>query len=174
MPSRSAQNGGPSQQFPSERGPSMNDNSRYSHQQRAPLCILLYGSACLLFILGLVLRHDPVISWTFPLTGAFVLLLAGSFHYLRVEDEGDELLIRFGPIPLFQTRLKYADIESAEVGRTLVLDGWGIHLSPRGGWVWNLWGRDCVVFRKSDGEVLRVGTDQPHELATFVNSRLHA
>jgi hypothetical protein len=37
------------------------------------------------------------------------------------------------------------DIGSVEIGRTLHLDGWGIHMSVRGGWVWNLWGRDCVV-----------------------------
>jgi hypothetical protein len=31
-----------------------------------------------------------------------------------------------------------------EIGRTLTLDGWGMHDSIRGGWVWNHLGRDCV------------------------------
>jgi hypothetical protein len=50
------------------------------------------------------------------------------------------LVIRFGPIPLFRRTVRYADIQKVEVGRTLILDGWGIHFSIRGGWVWNLWG----------------------------------
>ena len=30
----------------------------------------------------------------------------------------------------------YDEIESVGVDRTLILDGWAIHRSVRGGWVW--------------------------------------
>lgn len=69
------------------------------------------------------------------------------------------LAIRFGLVPFFRRTIRYADIESVEVGRTTILDGWGIHSSVRGGWVWNLWARDCVVVHFNNGGTLRIGTD---------------
>ena len=36
-----------------------------------------------------------------------------------------------------------------------MLDGWGIHLSPSGGWTWNLWGFDCVDVTYKKGRKLR-------------------
>ena len=87
-------------------------------------------------------------------------------------DLGEVLAICFGPVPLFRRTVQYADIESVDVGRTLLLDGWGIHLSIRGGWVWNPWGRDCLVVRFKNGGTLRIGTDDAEELARFLNGRI--
>jgi hypothetical protein len=72
---------------------------------------------------------------------------------------------------LFRRTVRYADIESVEVGRTLILEGWGIHYSIRGGWVWNLWGRDCVVVHLKKG-MLRIGTDDAENLAGFLRSKV--
>jgi hypothetical protein len=95
-----------------------------------------------------------------------------AFHHLTVADQGDRLAIRFGPVPLFGRTVCYADIEKVEVGRTLILDGWGIHYSIRGGWVWNLWGRDRVVVHFKNGGTLRVGTDDAENLARFLNGKV--
>ena len=100
-----------------------------------------------------------------------MLVLAASFHHLTVEDEVDRLSISFGPIQLFHRSIRYEDIVSVELGRTTILDGWGIHMSPRGGCVWNLWGRDCVVLRLRKG-TLRVGSDDAVQLVDFLNARL--
>jgi hypothetical protein len=43
-----------------------------------------------------------------------------------------------------------------------------IHYSIRGGLVWNLWGRDCVVVHFKNGGVLRIGTDDAENLADFL------
>jgi hypothetical protein len=57
--------------------------------------------------------------------------------------------------------------------------GAGIGLRPsrdaegtkrRGGWVWNIWGYDCVVIRMKRG-TLRVGTDDADGLVEFLRSR---
>jgi len=135
------------------------------------LCFLLYGIALLFLVVGWLLRDEPVVQRVLPIAGALVLILAASFHHLTVEDEGDRLSISFGPIPLFRKAVAYNDITSVEVGRTTLLDGWGIHMSSRGGWVWNLWGRDCVVLHLQKG-VLRVGTDDAPKLVEFVRTRL--
>jgi hypothetical protein len=104
--------------------------------------------------------------------GLLIAMLTPAFHLLTVVDEGERLAIRFGPIPLFRKTVRYAEIEKVEVGRTLILDGWGIHLSIRGGWVWNLWGRDCVVVHFRQGSVLRIGTDDAANLAGFLEGKI--
>lgn len=144
----------------------------YRHVQRAPLCLLLYGIAVVLFGVGWFLRDMPPIHILYPPLGVLLLILAASFHHLTVEEQGERLTISFGPIPLFRRSLKYDDIESAVVGRTTILEGWGIHLSLRGGWVWNLWGRDCIVIRLQNGGTLRIGTNDAENLVEFLQHRI--
>ena len=130
----------------------------YSHLQKAPLCLLVYALSAVFFALGYFVQDAPPIPWLFPPIGLLMLVVAASFHHLSVFGRGEILAIHFGPIPLFRKTVPYADIVKVEVGRTLLLDGWGIHISIRGGWVWNLWGRDCVVVHLKKG-TLRTGTD---------------
>jgi len=142
----------------------------YSHTQRAPLCLILYGCALACIALGWMVG-EAMGLYVAGGVGLLLALLAPCFHHLTVQDLGDVLGIRFGPIPLFRRTVRYADIKTVEVGRTLILDGWGIHMSIRGGWVWNLWGRDCVVVHLKKG-VLRIGTDDAANLAAFLATRI--
>src|ERR1051325_2507893 len=113
----------------------MNAASTYRHTQRAPLCWFLYALA------GVILAAD-YLAWNTPavygltIGGVVTSVLAPTFHWLKVEDAGDRLLIAFGPLPLARRSVRYEDIVGVEVGRTTVMEGWGIHNSPRGGWVW--------------------------------------
>jgi len=108
---------------------------------------------------------------TFLVTGLLLLLLGASIGRLTVEDDEDQLVVRFGPIPLFRRRIFYDDILEIETGRTTFLEGWGIHWSPWGGWVWNIWGYNCVVLRLKRG-TLKIGTDDPDGLAEVVKTRM--
>ena len=144
----------------------------YSHTQKAPLCLILYASALVCFVLVWLIGETPGM-YIGGGVGLLIALLAPAFHHLTVEDQGDVLAIRFGPVPLFRRTVRYAEIEKVEVGRTLLLDGWGIHYSVRGGWVWNLWGRDCVVLHLKKG-TLRIGTDDAGNLAGFVEGKIGA
>jgi hypothetical protein len=72
---------------------------------------------------------------------------------------------------MFGMTVRYSEIVKVEVGRTLILDGWGIHMSIRGGWVWNLWGRDCVVVQLKKG-TLRIGTDDAANLEVFLQGKV--
>jgi hypothetical protein len=135
------------------------------------MCLLIYAIGVMFLVLGWLLRNEPVVQWVFPIVGPVMLILAASFHHLTVEDEGDCLSISFGPIQLFRRAVRYEDIVSVETGRTTILDGWGIHMSLRGGWVWNIWGRDCVVLQLHKG-ILRVGTDDAEKLARFVENKI--
>lgn len=146
-------------------------DTNYSHTQRAPLCLLLYANALLLFVISLSLQNQWLGQWFLPMIGGIVLLLAASFHYLKVEDEGEALSVRFGPLPLFRRTVPYRDIQSVEVVRSSLMDGWGIHWSSKGGWIWNLWGRDCVMLQLDRG-VLIIGTDRPQELHAFLEQQV--
>jgi hypothetical protein len=143
----------------------------YTHTQKAPLCLILYGSALACFVLGWVVGSAPG-RYIAAAVGLLIALLTPAFHHLTVADQGDRLTIRFGPVPLFGRTVRYAGIASVEVGRTLILDGWGIHYSSRGGWVWNLWGRDCVVVHLKNGGVLRIGTDDAENLARCLEGKV--
>jgi hypothetical protein len=145
--------------------------SGYSHKQRAPLCLILYGFGISAITLAVLIGDylGIVIAGSVSLV---LLLLAPCFHYLAVENQGDVLAVRFGPVPLFRRTVQYADIGSVEIGRTLLLDGWGIHLSIRGGWVWNLWGRTCLVIHFTDDGTLRIGTDDAENLACFLEGKV--
>ena len=146
---------------------------RYSHKQKAPLCLLIYALAVLFVALGWFIQDVPPIRWMFLPIGLLMFVLAASIHYLLVVDQGDELAIRFGPIPLLRKTVPYSEIKSVETGRTLLLDGWGIHMTIRGGWVWNLWGRDCVVVHLKKG-TFRIGTDDAENLAGFLRQRIES
>lgn len=143
----------------------------YQHRQRSPICLLLY--VMLAYFLGItwLLRNEMIVQWLFPVMSVFMLALASAFHYLEVSDQGEMLRIRFGPLPLFKRQVDYEDVESVTVTRTTVLDGWGIHYSMRGGWVWNIWGRDCVEIEFRNGRRLWIGSDEAQKLADWLEER---
>lgn len=154
------------------RGGRITPMNTYCHAQRAPLCFLLYAIAIVLFVVAWFFRTVPPFPYLYPPLGVLMLVLAASFHHLTVKDQGERLSITFGPIALFRRSVKYEDVADAEIGRTTILDGWGIHKSLRGGWVWNLWGRDCVAIRFKNGGILRVGTDDVDNLARFIAQKI--
>jgi hypothetical protein len=142
----------------------------YDHVQRAPLCLLPYGSA--LGCLGLGAAAGQSAALVMSAAMALVRALLGSMcHYLAISDRGEALEICFGPLRLLRRTRRYEEITHVEPGRTLIIDGWGVHRSIRGGWVWNLWGRDCVAVTTRRG-MLRIGTDAPQELAAFLATRM--
>lgn len=149
----------------------MSDKTSYRHVQFAELCLLLYLLAVIFLVLGLVLKNEPPILWLFLPIGLLMLLLAASFHQLTVEGQTDQLCVRYGPIPLFRRTIRYEHIDSAEIGRITIQDGWGIRTSLPGGWVWNLWGRDCVVLQLKNG-VLRIESDDAQNLADFLKQKI--
>lgn len=144
---------------------------RYEHVQSAPLHLLLWVSAAGTATAAAT-ANDPVGRLVLVVGSLLTAVLAASFGRLTVRDEGERLAIRFGPLPLFRRFVPFGEIESAQTGRTTLLEGWGIHLSPGGGWVWNLWGRDCVDLQLTGGRRLRVGTDDPEGLLRGVRSRI--
>jgi hypothetical protein len=152
---------------------SASDAPGYSHTQHAPLGLMLYGLAGVLLLSAWFIREPQPAFVALGVGGIVTAVVATAVHYLTVVDLGDALAVRFGPLPLPMLRMTipYDDIVKVEIGRTLILDGWGIHYSVRGGWVWNIWGRDCVVVQRRNG-LLRIGTDDAANLARFLEGKI--
>jgi len=149
---------------------------QYDHTQKSPLYLIIFVMGILQFIAATT--FFPWSNSIFPgiimgFSGIFVIFLAFGFQHLKVVDQGDYLTIRFGklPLPFCSRKLIYKNIIKVEIGRTHLLDGWGIHYSIRGGWVWNIWGRDCVVVY-CEKEILRIGTEDPASLCTFLETKI--
>ena len=143
----------------------------YEHTQRAPLYLLLHAIG-VATVVGAWQIEDPAVSTPVAIFSGFFFLLGLSFRQLSCRDEGDYLRISFGPLPLFRRKLLYSKLEKVGPSRSSWKDGWGIHLSSRGGWVWNIWGYDCVDIASTGGKKLRLGTDDLEGLAAFLQSKL--
>lgn len=150
----------------------MNPKSEYHHTQSAPLSVLLVLVSVAVAGLAWVLRDLPQALLISGFVSCLLLFVAGCFHRLTVNGEASVLQLRFGPIPLFQKQIPYASMKSVEASRSSFIDGWGIHFVPGRGWTYNLWGRDCVLIRRQDNSLLRVGTDDVDGLLTFLRSQV--
>jgi len=148
----------------------MSATHTYRHTQRGPWWLLLLGIAAACLVLSWISRNQTVLVWVVSSVGVLMLLFSAAFRELTVEDEGDQLSVAFGPLRLFRRTVSYSHITEIEQDQTILLEGWGIHLSPRGGWVWNIWGRDCVRIHFGDS-TLRIGTDDPEGLVSFLRSK---
>ena len=139
----------------------------YRHTQWAPWHLMLDAIGVALLVAAWLSSEPPFARWVFVGLATLFLLLGASFRHLVVEDRGEHLDIHFGPLPLFRRRIRCEAVRDVAVDRTTLLESWGIHMSPRGGWVWNIWGRDCVVIHLERG-TLRLGTDDAANLEAFL------
>lgn len=144
----------------------------YRHTQYGYLHYIFYAVLFACLPLFWPVRHDPQAMLGMTLVGAVFLAIAWTFSWLRIEDGGDRLRLRYGPLPLFWKSFRYADMAQAEPGRITFSDGWGIHWTPGRGWTYNLWGFGCVVVHLRNGRTVRIGTDEPGELAEFLETKI--
>jgi len=142
----------------------------YDHTQRGHLHLVLYAAAAAEILLSWLVRDNLPAAMIVLAVAALFVVLAEMFRTLTVRDEGEHMAIRYGPIPLFRTRLRYADVTHVEPGRSTLLDGWGIHYFPGRGWTYNLWGFDCVTL-KLGRKTIRIGTDDMENLAAFLRTK---
>ncbi len=122
--------------------------------------------------LGVWLLHRHLTVLNLVLATAAIFAVCGlMFGSLTIRDEGERLALRFGPLPILRKRIRYADITGVEIGRTKIIDGWGIHYTPGRGWTYNLWGFGCVKLTLGR-KVIRVGSDDVDDLARFLRDKL--
>ena len=143
---------------------------RYQHTQRGPwhYVVVILGLAML--VAAWFVRGDPLGVTILTGLGLLMFPTAAAFAQLTVEDEGDELAVRFGPLPLFGKRIPYHRITDVAADRSSLIDGWGLHFIPGRGWTYNVWGFDCVRLCV-EGKQIRVGTDDRENLLALLRSK---
>lgn len=144
----------------------------YHHQQQIPGWVYFAGVAGLLPFFALAIAGMEQLWLVSIPVAAIVLAVLNVFGRLTVEVEHSHLRASFGwgwP----SKRLDFSTASAARIVRNRWWYGFGIRLIPHG-WMWNVWGLDAVEFDLDTGKVLRIGTDQPHELLAAVTRTVPA
>jgi hypothetical protein len=144
---------------------------KYQHTQTAPLHFLLLAFSVWVGFVAWSLRSEPPLAVAIAGVAVLVGIVAMSFRRLTVEDQGEFLRIRFGPIPLFGTRVAYSSMTAVTLTKSSWIDGWGIHYLPWRGWTFNLWGFNCVVVHCGK-RVIRIGSNDAANLANFLTTKI--
>jgi len=119
---------------------------------------------CLLLVGGALLAHAPKAPLLAVLS--ILILTAGVFASLTVELRGAVLIFWFGP-GLLRKRVQVATIHSCRVVSNPWWYGWEIRWTPRG-WLYNVSGLRAVELSLTNGQRLRIGTDQPEQLCQAI------
>ena len=143
----------------------------YEHKQTAPTHLVFLPFFVIFAIVAWQNGGDAALLFVCLVAMLVFAVVSSSFAYLVVKDDGDQLTLHYGPLPLFRKRTRYRDIESVEPGRSRFIDGWGIHYVPGRGWTYNLWGFDCVELRVK-GRRMRIGSDDVSNLVAFLRAKL--
>jgi hypothetical protein len=141
--------------------------SRYDHTQRGPWFFVIQLVVVICFVPTII--DEGLGPWNYLFYGlcAFMELIAFGLLHLNVQDDDDRLEARFGPVrlPFFRTSIRYDEITSFEASRSNLKDQWGIHWTAKHGWIYNIWGYDCVKIMRGE-KAVRIGTnDLPGLLA---------
>jgi hypothetical protein len=143
----------------------------YDHTQKAPLYWILLGTAVFSAAIAYSISDQMPAFWIATGVAVLIGVSACCFVNLTVRGEGDHLSIRFGPLPVFGTMIRYSDIHKVEAARTSLVDGWGVHWVPGRGWTYNIWGFGCVKIEMGK-KVIRIGTDDIDGLLSFLKTKV--
>ena len=107
-----------------------------------------------------------------PMLAASVLLAACAFTFdsLTVKVSPTYISLKFG-IGIIRKRFAIVDVQNAAIVRNRWYYGWGIRLTPHG-WLYNISGLDAVEIQLRNGRKYRIGTAEPIELLSAIESAI--
>ena len=147
--------------------------SEYVHTQSGTLQrAILAGFAVICGGSGVKSALKSNIRGALPMLGTSALLVVCAilFDSLTVKVSRTYISLKFG-IGLIRKRFALVDVQNATIVRNLWYYGWGIRLTPHG-WLYNVSGLDAVEIQLKNGRKCRIGTDEPLELLSAVESSL--
>jgi hypothetical protein len=92
------------------------------------------------------------------------------FATLCVEVDAREVRVRFG-VGLIRKTVPIADIVRADIVRTRIGWGWGLHWTPAG-WLYNVSGRDAVRLELRRERAIMIGSDEADRLKAAIDARV--
>jgi hypothetical protein len=121
-----------------------------------------------LAIIALILAAwstDPRLAMALPAAVVIVpvLLLGATFTRLTIRVDADAVRWHFGwSFP--SGSIAMGEIARAQITRTNLFEGWGVHWTIWHGWLWNAGGFAAVEIVKTSGGGVTLGTDDPQGL----------
>ncbi|RKY85416.1 hypothetical protein DRQ09_07330 [candidate division KSB1 bacterium] len=147
-----------------------NDESQYSSVQIGWLSIIILGVAIVsIIIIMLTLPYDPVAFIIMFVVLAILVICLIIFSFMSVICDRAYLKIRIGYIISKSFPIK--DVESCKVVRIPWYYGWGIRIVP-GGWLYRVSGFYAIEINMKNGKRYLIGTNEPQNLAEFINKLL--
>ena len=141
----------------------------YHHTQSGTLMLVTLSlSALVVGLVGILAVRSERWAWLPFVVCALLFACAWIFSSLTVDVSGSEVRWYFGP-GLWDYRIALSDIENVRIVRNYWLNGFGIRMRP--GWrLYNVSGLDAVELHLKNGDIRRIGTDDPEGLAAALKS----
>ncbi len=134
----------------------------YEHAQSATWMYVIPGIITAVAFWGLF--QGEAMPAGFLLAIALLIVFATvdfSALTIRVDDSGVHWRFALGwP----SGSLGFEEVQTWQITRTNLLEGWGIHWTIWHGWLWNVWGFQAVEITKPSGARVTLGTDDPQGL----------
>ena len=143
----------------------------YNHTQPGRWHYVLFALTLATCVGAFLAQSKPPLTIILMVSAAVFALCGLAFGSLTIRDEGEYLALRFGPLPVLRKTIRYADITAVEIGRSSIIDGWGLHYMPFRGWTYNIWGFACVKLTLGRN-IVRMGTDDADELAKVIREKM--
>ncbi|MEC8782068.1 MAG: hypothetical protein VXY07_04525 [Planctomycetota bacterium] len=155
--------------------PTLDALPTYQHTQRGPWSFVLLAVVASNLTLAVRLwGNEPAwASWLFLSVALLMTFMTFCFQSLTTTVSETSLRVHFGPIPLLEKKVLLEDIVSVRPEKSSLLDGWGVHWTPGKGWIYNMWGFDCLAINLGTRH-FRVGTNDPEQLCEVLERAISA
>lgn len=137
----------------------------YEHTQTGMLQIVAVLAVMVIIVITTFLFGPHIIPLAVLMLLVVVVL---SFASLTVTIENDAVRVRFGPLGLIRKKWLLSEIVSAAVVTNPWYFGYGIRWTPHGP-LYNVAGSGAVEILLVSGKKVRIGTDEPEQLAGGIN-----
>ncbi|MEC8864311.1 MAG: hypothetical protein VXX31_15240 [Planctomycetota bacterium] len=155
--------------------PTLDALPTYQHTQRGPWSFVLLAVVASNLTLAVRLwGNEPAwASWLFLSVALLMTFMTFCFQSLTTTVSETSLRVHFGPIPLLEKKVLLEEIVSVRPEKSSLLDGWGVHWTPGKGWIYNMWGFDCLAINLGTRH-FRVGTNDPEQLCEVLERAISA
>ena len=155
--------------------PTLDALPTYQHTQRGPWSFVLLAVVASNLTLAVRLwGNEPAwASWLFLSVALLMTFMTLCFQSLTTTVSETSLRVHFGPIPLLEKKVLLEEIVSVRPEKSSLLDGWGVHWTPGKGWIYNMWGFDCLAINLGTRH-FRVGTNDPDQLCEVLERAISA
>jgi hypothetical protein len=117
-----------------------------------------------------ILKHGTQTKYYALLSFLFIVCFA-CFYKITISITNTTISFVMG-MGLVKKSYLLSEVKSCTAHKNNIINGWGIRVI-QGGWLYNVSGFHSIELRfKNDTKVIRIGTDVPDEVASYINTKL--